>query len=329
MKKAIFMALVIMASASFNAANAANSKKDKKKKKTETEQVVKPEVSLKTPSDTISYAAGKAFTMGLQQFLHQQFGVKANDSNFIEGFKAGVAAGADAKKKAYNAGLQIAGMVQDRMLPQVKEIFEGTPDSVNESLLYAGFEDALVGNNKLMADSTAEKLFNDTRVAVSNRKEQAYKDENVKWLEQNKTKEGVVTLPSGLQYKVLTKGNGKTATGDDEVEVKYEGKLIDGTVFDSSYNRNPQTNTFRPSQVIKGWTEALTMMPEGSVWEIYIPQELAYGNRQAGKIKPYSTLIFKVELVKVKHEEPKAEAKPAPKTAPKAASKAKPKAKRK
>ena len=90
--------------------------------------------------------------------------------------------------------------------------------------------------------------------------------------------------------------------------VKYEGKLIDGTVFDSSYKRNPQTTDFKPEQVIKGWTEALCMMPEGSKWELYIPQNLAYGERAAGgTIKPFSTLIFTVELVKVKNEEPKAE----------------------
>ncbi len=113
----------------------------------------------------------------------------------------------------------------------------------------------------------------------------------------------MVTLPSGLQYKVLREGNGPIATKDDEVEVKYEGRLIDGTVFDSSYERNPQTTKFRPTQVIKGWTEALTMMPEGSMWELYIPQTLGYGERQAGKIPPFSTLIFKVELVKVTTKE--------------------------
>ena len=115
----------------------------------------------------------------------------------------------------------------------------------------------------------------------------------------NSIKEGVKTTSSGLQYKVLQEGHGEIATKDDEVEVKYEGRLIDGTIFDSSYERNPQTTKFRPTQVIKGWTEALTMMPEGSIWELYIPQDLAYGERQAGKIPPYSTLIFKVELIKV------------------------------
>jgi FKBP-type peptidyl-prolyl cis-trans isomerase FklB len=119
------------------------------------------------------------------------------------------------------------------------------------------------------------------------------------------------TTASGLQYKVLVEGKGDVPTAKDKVTVKYEGRMIDGTVFDSSYKRNPQTTTFGCSDVIKGWTEALTMMPVGSKWEICIPQELAYGARQAGQIKPYSTLIFTVELVsieKAKEEAKKTEA---------------------
>ena len=114
---------------------------------------------------------------------------------------------------------------------------------------------------------------------------------------ENAKKEGVVTLPSGLQYKVITMGEGEKPLKDQTVEVKYEGKMIDGTVFDSSYKRNPPTSKFRCDQVIKGWTEALQLMPVGSKWELYIPQELAYGERQAGQIKPFSALIFTVELM--------------------------------
>jgi FKBP-type peptidyl-prolyl cis-trans isomerase FklB len=117
------------------------------------------------------------------------------------------------------------------------------------------------------------------------------------FLAANAKQPGVTVLPSGLQYKVLTKGTGEVPKISDEVIVKYEGKLIDGTVFDSSYERKEQTNKFRPSQVIKGWTEALTLMPVGSKWQIFVPQELAYGSREAGKIKPFSALIFTVELV--------------------------------
>ena len=118
-----------------------------------------------------------------------------------------------------------------------------------------------------------------------------------KFLAENKTKEGIVTTPSGLQYKIITKGTGEIPADSSKVKVNYKGTLIDGTEFDSSYKRK-EPATFRANQVIKGWTEALTMMPVGSKWELYIPQELAYGARETGgPIKPFSTLIFEVELV--------------------------------
>ena len=107
----------------------------------------------------------------------------------------------------------------------------------------------------------------------------------------------MITTPSGLQYKVLVKGEGEVPQTTDKVKVHYEGRLIDGTVFDASSKHGTAPATFQPNQVIKGWTEALTMMPVGSKWQLYIPQELGYGERQAGSIPPYSTLIFDVELV--------------------------------
>ncbi len=152
-----------------------------------------------------------------------------------------------------------------------------------------------------MADSTAKTYFDNEVKANLSRMNEGNRKTGEKFLAENKTKEGVKTTASGLQYKVLTQGTGKTPKETDEVIVKYEGRLVDGTVFDSSYKRNPQTSTFRANQVIKGWTEALTMMPAGSTWELYIPYNLGYGERPAGNlIKPYSALIFKVELIEVK-----------------------------
>ena len=119
------------------------------------------------------------------------------------------------------------------------------------------------------------------------------------FLAENAKKEGVVTTESGLQYKVIKEGKGEVPTATSTVKVNYKGTLIDGTEFDSSYKRNAPA-TFRADQVIKGWTEALTMMPVGSKWELYIPQELAYGARETGgSIKPFSALIFEVELLEV------------------------------
>jgi FKBP-type peptidyl-prolyl cis-trans isomerase FklB len=126
------------------------------------------------------------------------------------------------------------------------------------------------------------------------------KQEGEAFLASNKTKEGVVTLPSGLQYKIIKQGSGPKPTPDDTVECHYRGTLIDGTEFDSSYKRN-QPTSFPVKGVIRGWTEALQLMPVGSKWELYVPSVLAYGERGTGQaIAPNATLIFEVELISIK-----------------------------
>lgn len=123
---------------------------------------------------------------------------------------------------------------------------------------------------------------------------------NVDFLEENKKKDGVITTESGLQYKILRQGEGAIPTELSRVKVDYVGKFIDGKEFDSSY-KCKKPSVFRANQIIKGWTEALTMMPVGSKWEIYVPHELGYGSQQQGEIKPYSTLIFEIELLSIEN----------------------------
>ena len=118
-------------------------------------------------------------------------------------------------------------------------------------------------------------------------------------MEANKKKEGVKTLPSGLQYKVLKDGSGKTATATDEVTVNYRGSFIDGAEFDSSYKKGTPL-TFQVDKIIPGWKEALQLMKEGSKWQLFVPPELGYGERSVGPIPPNATLIFEVELVAIK-----------------------------
>ena len=137
------------------------------------------------------------------------------------------------------------------------------------------------------------KYYNDTNME---RKYGENRRAGEAFLKANAKKDSVQTLPSGVQYKVLVQGKGELPTATSRVKVNYEGRLVDGTLFDSSYERKKPA-TFGCNQVIKGWTEALTHMPVGSKWEIYIPQELGYGSREAGKIKPFSALIFTVELL--------------------------------
>lgn len=298
MKKTMTLALVFMASASLFSAMAG--------KKKETKQAVQPAATvLKTSSDSMSYAAGKTATQGLIPFIQQQYKVDtAYLESFVRGYQKAMESQQDPAFVAYMAGMQIAGMAQQRILPSVQDGLEGTKDSISAEFFNRGFIAALQKDNSVYTDSAAQKFFESRRQEVKEAVVTAYKNANVQWLADNAKKEGVVTLPSGLQYKVLVAGTGEKPKATDEAVVKYEGKLIDGTIFDSSYKRNPDTSSFRCDKVIQGWTEALQLMPVGSKWELYIPQELAYGQHQTGQIKPFSTLIFTVELISFKPSMP-------------------------
>ena len=282
----IFMALAAMV-LSVNAA-----KKPKKVNATTaaTSQVAASAASKEATSDSVSYAAGYIQTNGLTNYLLQNNVDTAYMADFIQGLKDLKAKGNDPRLVAYSEGVRIAQMINTRMIPGVSKELQSTGNTVNSDQLYAGFIAALEGDTTKFNMQTAEDYFNKT-----------FSRPGEEWLKANKTKPGVVTTASGLQYKVITMGTGERPKADQEVEVKYEGHLIDGTEFDSSYKRNPQTTKFKCNQVIKGWTEGLQLMPVGSKFEFYIPQELAYGSRGMGaKIPPYSALIFTVELISVK-----------------------------
>jgi FKBP-type peptidyl-prolyl cis-trans isomerase FklB len=149
------------------------------------------------------------------------------------------------------------------------------------------------------ASQVAQEMMRSIKAKVLEKEFGPNKKAGEDFLKENAKKEGVVTLPSGVQYKVLKEGTGAMPKDTSRVKVHYEGRTLEGKVFDSSYKRGEATD-FRANQVIKGWTEALTHMPAGSIWEVYIPQELAYGERQQGTdIKPFSMLIFKIELIEV------------------------------
>ena len=251
---------------------------------------------------TFSYAMGVAQGESLKQYLTSQMGVDTAYVKYaIEAMTTSVSEEDRKRIEATAAGLRIAEMNR-RNLPFINKQACGKEDStfVNIAEFERGLSEAALGVAALSQDSamkTVEQQFKHQQAS--------YKKANLDWLEANKKLKGVKTLPSGLQYRVLTEGNGPVATDSSEVDVHYEGKLIDGTVFDSSYKRG-QPATFRPNQVIKGWTEALTLMPEGSVWELYIPANLGYGEQGSGRSIPgNSTLIFKVEVLKVKPTETK------------------------
>lgn len=177
---------------------------------------------------------------------------------------------------------------------------------IDPNILLQGMKDAMSGGQMLLTDQEAQaaiaELQNDLRKKAEEKMQQAgeaNKKEGDAFLAANKTKEGVVTLPSGLQYKILKAGTGAKPTATDSVVCNYKGTLINGTEFDSSYKRG-QPATFPVNGVIKGWTEALQLMPVGSKWQLVVPPDLAYGARGAGSdIGPDSTLIFEVELLSI------------------------------
>ena len=177
---------------------------------------------------------------------------------------------------------------------------------VDTAILLHAIKDALAGGQPLMTDQEVQSTLTNLQTEIRKKQEQGMqqqaetnKKEGDAFLAANKSKEGVVALPSGLQYKVLQEGNGPKPTATDTVTVNYRGTLLDGTEFDSSYKRG-QPTSFPVGGIIKGWTEALLLMPVGSKWQLFIPADLAYGSRAAGPaIGPNSTLVFEVELLSI------------------------------
>ena len=266
-----------------------------------------PKANLKSDIDSLSYSIGMAQTQGLKGYLTGRLDV---DTAYMAEFIKGLNEGANKTSKkdiAYMAGLQIGQQISNQMMKGINhELFAGdSTKTISKDNFMAGFIAGTLEKGGVMTMEAAQEY---TRTAMETIKakamEEKYADNKAageKFLAENKTKEGVKTTESGLQYKVITEGKGEIPADTCKVKVNYKGTLIDGTEFDSSYKRN-EPATFRANQVIKGWTEALTMMPVGSKWELYIPQELAYGSRESGQIKPFSTLIFEVELVGIEKD---------------------------
>jgi FKBP-type peptidyl-prolyl cis-trans isomerase len=181
---------------------------------------------------------------------------------------------------------------------------------IQADLVAKGIKDGLAGGKFLMSEQEIQETMMAFQKEMRAKQEESKKQlaetnkkEGEAFLAQNKTKEGVTTLPSGLQYKVVKAGTGKKPKATDTVVTHYKGTLLNGTEFDSSYKRN-QPATFKVNAVIRGWTEALQLMEEGAKWILYVPAALAYGERGAGaQIGPNATLIFEVELVSI--QEPK------------------------
>jgi FKBP-type peptidyl-prolyl cis-trans isomerase FklB len=282
---------------------------------------------LKTEIDSLSYMFGASlYEQGLSMYLNQigivadTTGVESavtrdsilnanirNKTDFITGLKDGL--NASDSKNAYNTGLSVGSQILKQMMPGLLMQLYGEDNDVkmNNDAFVAAMYAAMSGDAFEIENPT--EVFNEkmqeAQAKMQAKQEEAQKieyagqiAEGEKFLAENKMKDGVVALPSGLQYKVIKNGDGAKPVSTDRVKVHYHGTLMDGTVFDSSIQRG-EPAVFGVGQVIKGWTEALQLMPVGSKWVLYIPYDLAYGAREAGTIKPFSNLIFEVELLDI------------------------------
>ena len=262
-----------------------------------------PKANLKSDVDTLSYVFGMARTQGLKEYLSQTGVDTTYMADFIKGLNEGANSGDDKKKAAYYAGIQIGQQIANQWVSGMnRELFgDDSTKTISLKNLMAGFVSG-INNNGLMTVDSAQQVAQVMMQSIKAKElEKTYgsnKEAGEKFLAANKTKEGVKTLESGVQYKVIKEGNGPIPADTSLVKVHYEGKTVEGKVFDSSYERGEPVN-LRCNQTIKGWTDAMVHMPAGSVWEVYIPQDLAYGEREQGDIKPFSTLIFKIELIEV------------------------------
>jgi FKBP-type peptidyl-prolyl cis-trans isomerase FklB len=189
-------------------------------------------------------------------------------------------------KESYALGMSYGKMLHQRAVP------------VDAAILARGVKDAMAGGKLLLTDDEMKTVLTQLQSEVAHSAGAAARKEGEAFLAANKSKEGVVTLPSGLQYKILTAGKGPKPTASDTVTCNYRGTLVNGKEFDSSYKRGEPVS-FSVTGVIGGWTEALQLMPVGSKWQLFIPADLAYGDRGKGDIAPGETLIFEVELLSI------------------------------
>ena len=246
-------------------------------------------VALENLNDSVNYAFGYLNGNEVSQYVFALDSTGEMRKEFIAYINKGLASKVN-NPQVVNMGEQIGKSIK----AQEEQGLIGEPSLATDfALIKQGFINGLLGYEEQMTGEIAGEYIQNTMNTI---KYGNSKEEGEKFLAENALREGVITTPSGLQYEVLKMGKGKKPKATDKVKVHYHGTLTNGTVFDSSVDRN-EPITFGLTQVIAGWTEALQLMPVGSKFKLYIPQQLGYGSQQAGSIPPYSTLIFEVELL--------------------------------
>ena len=246
-------------------------------------------VSLTNMNDSVNYAFGYLNGNEIVMYVLAMDSTGEMKKEFISYINKGLKSSVN-NPQIVNMGEQIGKSIK----AQEAEGLIGEPSLATDfALIKQGFINGLLGYEEQMTGEIAGEYIQSTMTTI---KYGNSKEEGAKFLAENALREGVTVTASGLQYEVIKMGKGKKPTATDKVKVHYHGTLTNGTVFDSSVDRN-EPITFGLTQVIAGWTEALQLMPVGSKFKLYIPQELGYGSQQAGSIPPYSTLIFEVELL--------------------------------
>ena len=264
-----------------------------------------PKANMKTEIDSLSYAQGVLHASEIEM-LFEQFNIEEeNKADFLKGFQNAFSLNSDNKKANAELIGQLVGYeLGTRMFPRFNEQLFGTDSTqtLSKNNFLAGYVASANDSDKILmtseeADEYAQKTVNNIREKKLEIEFASEKKENEDFLVNNKSKEGVVTLPSGLQYKVITEGTGAKPMATDKVKVHYHGTNIAGEVFDSSVERGEPID-FPLNAVISGWTEGLQLMPVGSKYILYVPYNLAYGpERRSDKIGNFATLIFEVELL--------------------------------
>ncbi len=264
-----------------------------------------PKANLNDNIDTLSYAIGMAQSTGLRNYLVQRMGVDTLYlDEFIKGLNDAVNAGDDKKKTAYYAGLQIGQQVSQQIYKGINhELFgNDSTQTISLSNFVAGFVSGTLEKGGLMtqenAQQTAQRIMDEIKAEQMEKLYGDWRRENEAFMNRIAKQEGVEKLSDGVYYEVLEEGTGSIPEATDRVRVDYEGKLINDTVFDSTYKRGEPGELYC-NRVIKGWGEALASMPVGSKWKVYISADKGYGEREAGDIKPFSALVFTIELKEI------------------------------
>lgn len=262
-----------------------------------------PKADMKNDVDSLSYAFGLEQAQGVKEYLTRMEVDTAYMAEFVKGLSDGALSADDKKKNAYNVGVGIGMQLAMMQKNASKQIFAGdSTQSLNMKNFLAGFISGATGKNPAMTLDKARMVEQMVSQAIMQKSmEKQYgpnKEKSAKFMANIAKQPGVKKLANGVCYKVISEGSGDIPADTCTVKLHYEGKTVDGKVFDSSFERK-EPATMRANQVIPGFTEALTHMPVGSTWEVYIPADQAYKERDMGQIKPFSALIFKIQLLSI------------------------------